>query len=189
MIIIDQEHVLDAPQIEMLLDTTFGLGRKSKSSYSLRENIDPIHDLSFVLRSNNVVLGTIRFWPAVIHDVLGGSDQQTLFLGPLAIHPDVQGTGYGKMLVDAALAKVDELSFSRVMLVGCTKYYGKFGFRSVKPKYISLPGNRDAERLLVRENGSVRSLPSLGRLIASDGLHGNCMDGRMSDNEQPLYVG
>jgi predicted N-acetyltransferase YhbS len=166
MIIIDQEHALDVPQIETLLDVSFGKDRKSKSSYSIRENVDPIHHLNLVLRSEGKILGTVRFWPAIIRDALGGVNHDTLLLGPLAVHPSIQGSGRGRLLLRAALENVDAKRYSRIMLVGCLKYYGEFGFRSVKPKYISMPGNRDAGRLLVREWGSLPSLPTVGQLMA-----------------------
>lgn len=157
---------MDVPQIEALLDIAFGKGRKSKSSYSIRNSCEPLLELGWVLRSDADILGTIRFWPALIRDTLTGKSHETLFLGPLAVHPDLQGGGYGKQLMDTALCKVDSLRFKRVMLVGCSKYYGGFGFRSVKPKYISMPGNRDAGRLLVRESGSLPSLPTVGQVMA-----------------------
>jgi predicted N-acetyltransferase YhbS len=168
MITIVREQILDVPHIESLLDAAFGFDRKSKSSYSLRENIEPLQELGLVVRHHGNVVGTIRFWPAIIRDILNGKNQSTLLLGPFAIHPDLQGQGHGNALLQAALDQVDAYGFKRVMLVGCARYYGGFGFRTVKPRYISMPGNRDAGRLLVRQNGELSSLPTVGQLAPAD---------------------
>lgn len=158
------EHPMDAPVIEHLLDTVFGTDRHAKASYALRAHVPPIDELCFVARSHGTIVGTIRFWPVVIRDMLQSTYEEAVLLGPLAVDPSARGHNVGAALVKYALSCADVMKHNRVLLVGDVEYYGQFGFHSTLPSYISLPGGRDARRLLVRQSGVVPSLPAVGRL-------------------------
>ena len=57
----------DQPLIEQLLDIAFGIERRVKTSYRLREGSTPADGLSLVVRDAEVGLaGSISFWPLVI---------------------------------------------------------------------------------------------------------------------------
>lgn len=165
MIKIDRERPFDGAAIEALLDAAFGPERFAKSSYSLRENNLPVPSLSFVARTDSRLVGTVRFWPVAVKDMLGGGGLDALLLGPLAIAPDMQGTGIGGQLMTRGIAAASAEGHQRIMLVGDLAYYAKFGFEPVLPRYITLPGGKDARRLLVRQPATIRSLPSVGKLV------------------------
>ncbi|WP_262691106.1 GNAT family N-acetyltransferase [Kordiimonas aestuarii] len=165
MINFDQERPFDKAQVEALLDVAFGPDRFSKSSYSLRENVGPVASLSRVARVDGRIVGTVRFWPILVRDLIRGSDMEALLLGPLAVAPSVQSHGVGAELMQRSLAAAAEAGHRRVLLVGDIAYYGRFGFESVLPNYITMPGGRDARRLLVRQSAAMKSLPAVGKIL------------------------
>ncbi|WP_262696104.1 GNAT family N-acetyltransferase [Kordiimonas aquimaris] len=158
------EHQLDAPAVEQLLDSVFGPNRFSKASYAVRRNVMPIQDLSFIARADDGLIGTIRFWPITVKDMLCGDTEQALLLGPLAVSGSARGQNVGASLVWHALNEAEKSGFRRILLVGDMTYYGRFGFRPTLPNYITLPGGRDARRLLVRQSALLLSLPAVGKV-------------------------
>ena len=64
---IDETNVSDLAQIEQLLDQGFGIERRIKTSYRLREGNRVVQGLSLVIREAALgVVGTICFWPVCI---------------------------------------------------------------------------------------------------------------------------
>ena len=145
MIEIFKELPDDLLEVEELFDLTFGPGRNALSSYRFRDGMEPIKDLCLVMRDEyNVLVGSIRFWPILI----GLQRCPGLLLGPLGVHPTRQGEGLGEILISNALKKAKILGWSRVLLVGDVKYYGRFGFSTSLIKGIYLVKKRGNERLL-----------------------------------------
>ncbi|WP_417450733.1 GNAT family N-acetyltransferase [Kordiimonas sp.] len=165
MINFDQERPFDKAQIEALLDVAFGPDRFKKSSYALRENVDPVARLSRVARADGRIVGTVRFWPVLVRDLIRGSDMHALLLGPLAVAPGMQSHGVGGELMRRSITAATEAGHRRILLVGDIAYYGRFGFESVLPNYITMPGGRDARRLLVRQSTALPSLPAVGKVM------------------------
>ncbi len=165
MINIDQERPCDSADIEKLLDAAFGPDRFTKSSYVLREGLTALPNLSSVARSDDGIVGTVRYFPIQIKDLLGGQAENALLLGPLAVSPMAQSAGIGSKLMAQTMAKARALGHKRIMLVGDVDYYGRFGFESVLPRYITLPGGRDARRLLVWQAATISALPAVGKLM------------------------
>ena len=165
MISYGQERPFDKAQVEALLDAAFGPDRFNKSSYSLRENIDPIASLSRVARLDGRIVGTIRYWPILVRDLLRGTDSEALLLGPLAVAPAMHSFGIGGELMRQSLAAAAEAGHRRILLVGDIDYYSRFGFKNVLPNYITMPGGRDARRLLVRQSTAMPSLPAVGKIL------------------------
>ncbi len=165
MFTFDVERVSDGADIETLLNTVFGPDRLGKASYALRHQVDPVRALCLVSRHENGVAASVRFWPVFVRDLIGEAHSEALLLGPLAVDPEVQGCGVGSSLVQFAIGKTEKLGYSRILLVGDADYYGRFGFVPVLPSFITLPGGRDARRLLVRQPASLASLPAVGKLM------------------------
>ncbi|TNE62815.1 MAG: N-acetyltransferase [Alphaproteobacteria bacterium] len=166
MITFDQERAFDSAQVETLLDVAFGPDRFSKSSYSLRENVAPLTHLSWVARHEGRLVGTVRFWPIHVQDMIRGTKEQALLLGPLAVAPDMQSHGIGGDLMRRALARANASGHDRILLVGDHAYYSRFGFEHVLPRYITMPGGKDARRLLVRQPATMASLPAVGKIVS-----------------------
>ncbi|UTW57924.1 N-acetyltransferase [Kordiimonas sp. SCSIO 12603] len=164
MITIDQEQPFDSNQIDILLDTVFGDERFSKSSHALRVDNPILLNLSLVARDGDKVVGTVRFCAAHIHDMLLGKNANAVFLGPLAIHPEYQGSGLGSKIMRTAMAGVKAAGHKRVLLVGDAAYYQRFGFESVLPSFITLPTGKE-RRLLIAKPATVRALPAVGKVL------------------------
>lgn len=138
----------DQPAIESLLDTTFGLSRRTKTSYRLREGSMPAAGLSVVAREADLgLVGTITYWPLRI----GKAGASALLLGPIAIHPERQNRGIGMALMRTTLAKAQTQGHALVILVGDAPYYARVGFMKVPEGQLLLPGPVDPNRLLFLE--------------------------------------
>jgi predicted N-acetyltransferase YhbS len=145
---ITPEQANHKPEIEALLDAVFGLSRRVKTSYRLREGETPVDGLSFVaLEAGRGVVGAISFW----HVFIGKAGFPALLLGPLAVAPDLQGAGIGRSLIKLGLEKARALKGRLIILVGDEPYYGKAGFRKVPEDQLVLPGPVDPNRLLYLE--------------------------------------
>jgi predicted N-acetyltransferase YhbS len=148
--------------LDVLLDICFGPGRLARTAERLRENNQPITAYGHCATGDSGLLGAVSFWPIKI------GDAAALLLGPLAVHPDMQGRGLGMALMQAALQTIDETRFAIVLLVGDLPYYERAGF-TIAPTQIVMPGPVDPQRLLVRGAGdlcaalagSVRPAPEL----------------------------
>lgn len=133
------ETPADALQIEDLHASAFGPGRYTRAAFRLREQGGHSPDHSFVVRDGMIMRATIRMTPILI-----GATKAWL-LGPLAVMPGFAGQGMGKALLRHVLDLVNE----PVLLVGDPPYYGPFGFESISPKDVVMPGPIDPKRLLV----------------------------------------
>lgn len=80
--------------------------------------------VSLVAELDGEVVGHIAFSPVTIDGLAGG----WLALGPLAVRPDRQGQGIGKVLVRHGLERLRALPALGCVLVGDSAYYGRFGF-------------------------------------------------------------
>lgn len=162
MIFIDQERPQDRAEIENLLDAAFGPARAQKSSYKLRAKASPVHQLSTVMRVGEKIAATVRFSKIHVSDPICGKAVDALLLGPLAVDPECQTLGLGSQLMRYMLNKASSLGFGTIMLVGDIGYYERFGFERATPRLITMPGGRDADRLLVYREKGQPSLPFVG---------------------------
>jgi predicted N-acetyltransferase YhbS len=138
----------DAPAIEALLDGAFGLARRTKTSYRLREGSAPEPGLSRVVREEGLgVVGAISFWPLAV----SAAHAKALLLGPLAVHPQRQNRGLGMLLMREGLDQAKARGHTRVLLVGDEPYYARVGFRRVDNPALLLPGPVNRARFLCLE--------------------------------------
>jgi predicted N-acetyltransferase YhbS len=145
---IESEQPADAEAIEHLLDLSFGLSRRTKTSYRLREGSTSVPGLSLVVRDAEVGLaGAISFWPLSI----GKDKVPALLLGPLAVHPQRQNLGIGMALMRQSLAEAARQGHKLVLLVGDRPYYERVGFKQAPEGRFILPGPVNPNRLLVLE--------------------------------------
>jgi predicted N-acetyltransferase YhbS len=133
------ETPADAPHIDALHASSFGPGRFARAAFRLREQGPHSLAHSFVVRDGGAMRATVRLTAILI----GGTP--AWLLGPLAVLPGFAGQGMGKALLRHALQCVKE----PVLLVGDPPYYGPFGFESVSPARVIMPGPVDPARLLV----------------------------------------
>lgn len=144
--------------IEIILDEAFGLDRRMKSSYRLREGSTPLDGLSFAAELDGELVGSIQFWPIII-----GRSTSALLLGPLAVLPVYQGVGLGMALIGKGLNAARTKGHSLVVLVGDEPYYGRAGFRPFDERSVGLPGPYDPDRVLYveLEEGAAKGISGL----------------------------
>ena len=145
---ITQETVADWWEVEALYDLCFAPGRTALSSYRLRDNIEPVPELSLIARDvDHILAGAIRHWPVRI-----GRDY-ALLLGPVAVHPTRQGEGLGGSLIRESIQIASNVGWERMLLVGDAPYYARFGFEKLKEVAMPHPTNPDRVLgLALREN-------------------------------------
>ncbi|MBL6933194.1 MAG: N-acetyltransferase [Rhodospirillales bacterium] len=172
MFMILPERPNDEAAIETLLDNAFGPERHNKASYAFRQNCPAVAGLSFVARSGDKLVGTIRFWPLTIGDGL----TPALLLGPLGVAPERQNYGIGRGLIRRGHLMAEELGYKLVLLVGEEKYYSRFGYEPAHPYGLVMPGEEPA-RLMVHEleGGTLQRVS--GELQAGDSLRPGVLKG------------
>lgn len=131
-----KETAADWWEVEALFDLCFAPGRSALSSYRLRDDVPSVADLCLVARDvDRVLAAAVRIWPVKV----GGQD--TLLLGPIAVHPTRQGEGLAALLIGRSLEKAKNLGWERIMLVGDAPYYGRFGFTRLDSVAMPPPTN------------------------------------------------
>ena len=138
----------DDQAVENLLDAAFGIDRRVKTSYRLREGEQPLAGLSFVARDENrEIIGSLSFWQ--IH--IGSNGPDAILLGPLSVVLENQGYGIGGTLMKEGIAAARKAGHQLILLVGDFGYYSRIGFKKFPHNRVTMPGPVDLERLLYLE--------------------------------------
>jgi predicted N-acetyltransferase YhbS len=150
--------------VEALLDRAFEPERRQRTAYKVREGADWLPGLSFAaLDEHDMLAGTIQCWPVALTDPAGKAHPM-IMVGPVAVMPELQGSGYGKALMTAALAAIDPRAPLPQVMIGDPEYYGRFwGFSAEPTGGWQLPGPWEPRRLLVRCDNPA-ALPKAGKL-------------------------
>jgi predicted N-acetyltransferase YhbS len=142
-------EAVDPAMVEDLLDLAFGPDRHRRTAYAIREGTEWLPALSFAaLDEDEHLAGTIQAWPVALTDPKGRA-HPLIMVGPVAIVPGLQGTGYGRMLMAAQASALDPAAPLPQVLIGDAPYYARFGFTEA-PRGWRCPGPWEPERLLVR---------------------------------------
>lgn len=174
MIVYSDEVPCDVAARDVLLDRSFGPGRRRKSSERIRAGRLSADGLSLVAKDGNRLVGTVRLW-----HVAAGSTQPALLLGPLAVDDDYRGAGIGAALMRLALARAMERGHRAVLLVGDPAYYGRFGFSEEVTGALAMPGPFEPQRLLALElaPGALRGAEGVIRPTGARRQGANAPDG------------
>ncbi|GMN13254.1 GNAT family N-acetyltransferase [Altererythrobacter sp. MTPC7] len=160
---------VDPSLVETLLDESFGEGRHARTAYRIREGTQWLEGLSFAaLDDDDYLAGSIQLWPVALIDP-DGRRHPLIMVGPVAVMPALQGEGFGKALMGAALGALDASAGSSPVLpqvmIGDPDYYGRWDFTAAHTAGWHCPGPFDPARLLVRTpNPAI--LPAEGMLEA-----------------------
>jgi len=125
--------------------------------------------LSLLALEQQQPLGHVLFTPVWL---AGGGDQAAgVILAPFAVHPNRQGQGIGRRLIEASLADLRSRNVERVFVLGDPALYGRFGFMPALAQGWSAPQpipeeHRDAWMMLSlvpsdRRPGQVRCCGAL----------------------------
>lgn len=130
-------------EIESINAEAFGPGRFTRAAFRIREQGPHEQALSFVARSGDKVVGSVRLTRVLI------GEKPALLLGPLAVRPVYKNLGIGRKLVSTAVEAARVSGATAVLLVGDAPYYGPLGFEPIAAGTVSLPGPVNPARLLV----------------------------------------
>lgn len=120
-------------------ETSFSAGREAACLAKLRAD----GDLKISLVATDAedrVIGCIAFSPVFVD----GQADGWFGLGPVAVRPDRQGRGVGRLLIERGLADLERLGARGCALIGKPALYGRFGFsgdrglsyRNLPPAYV-----------------------------------------------------
>ncbi len=119
----------------------------------LRNDKAFVPELNFVMEKDSRLIGQNMFMMAAIK-ADDGSDLPIMTMGPICISPELQGQGYGKILLDYSLEKAAELGCGALCFEGNINFYGKSGFTYASEfgiRYHGLPEGADASFFLCKE--------------------------------------
>ena len=143
----------DPHAVETLLDDAFGTDRHTRTAYRIRAGMPVIDRLSFAAFDAGMLVGTIQSWPVAV------GDAPVVLIGPVAVSPDRQRSGIGRMLMNKLIETAPDTAMT---MIGDPEYYGRFfGFIADATGEWDVPGPVERHRLLAR-NGS--ALPRTGAL-------------------------
>ena len=121
--------------------------------HKLRDDVDFIPELSFVMELDGEIIGQNMFMKANIK-ADDGRDVPIMTMGPICIAPEFKGKGYGKILLDYSLTKAKEFGCKAICFEGNIDVYGKSGFTFASNfgiRYHGLPDGEDASFFLCKE--------------------------------------
>ncbi len=119
----------------------------------LRNDKAFVPELNFVMEKDGRLIGQNMFMRAAVK-ADDGSDFPIMTMGPICISPELQGQGYGKILLDYSLEKAAELGCGALCFEGNINFYGKSGFTYASEfgiRYHGLPEGADASFFLCKE--------------------------------------
>jgi len=119
----------------------------------LRDDPAFVPELDFVMEKDGRPIGQTVFLRAVIQ-ADDGREIPIMTMGPICITPELQGQGYGKILLDHSLEKAAELGCGAVCFEGNIGFYGKSGFDFAGRfglRYRGIPEGEDASFFLCKE--------------------------------------
>jgi len=154
--------------IEALLDAAFGTDRHGRTAYKIRSNMGWLPDFSYAaLDKDGTMVGLLQSWPVALADDAGGRDVPLIMVGPVAVLPQSQGEGCGRILMDRLVHDADARADAPLMMIGDPEYYGRFwNFSADATAGWRAPGPFEARRLLARDVISAAPLdPTLGGML------------------------
>jgi putative acetyltransferase len=122
---------------------------------ALRDSPAWLPDLSMVAEADGVVVG----YALLSRVTVGESATPALALGPVAVRPANQNSGYGTATVRAALDAAAELGEGLVLVLGEPAYYGRFGFEPASAYGLSSLWSGPHYRALVLPGAGSDGLP------------------------------
>ncbi|MBT2135472.1 N-acetyltransferase [Croceibacterium sp. LX-88] len=91
--------------------------------------------LSLVAERDGEIVGHVAYSPAI----LSGGEEGWLALGPISVHPKLQGHGIGRALVEAGSEYWQRAGAQGLVLLGDPALYSRFGFVRETPLHITGP--------------------------------------------------
>lgn len=152
----------DQPEaaVEALLDEAFGPDRHGRTAYAIRSGMAPMAQFSYAaLGDDGAMRGLLQSWPVALIADDSGEAIPLIMVGPVAVRPQWQHIGYGRMMMDQLVADADAMADAPLMMIGDPEYYQRFwGFTAAATAGWRAPGPVEARRLLMRDVPGARPL-------------------------------
>lgn len=153
--------------IDALLDAAFGADRHGRTAYAIRAGMRWLPELSYALLDDaGMFVGLLQSWPVTLVTD-DAAHVPLIMVGPVAVLPERQGEGFGKLLMDRLIADADERADAPLMMIGDPEYYGRFwGFSADTTALWRAPGPVEQHRLLARNVPGAARLDAIGGMLA-----------------------
>ncbi len=149
---IREENPADYENVYSVVKNAFSSAEQSDSTEqdlvnALRKSDAFIPELSIIAENGDRIIGYILFTKVKI----GESTQ--LALAPLAVSPEYQKMGVGKLLIEYGHQKAKQLGYTRIVVLGSENYYPKFGYKMAKEFDIFPPVKFPEKNFMVAKIG------------------------------------
>lgn len=141
------ERRTDYKEVEFLVRESFwNLYRPGCYEHLIIHNLrhDPsfIPQLDYIIEEDNKIIAQIAY---STNDICVGGEKtaKAVTLGPVCVHPDYQGKGYGTKLIEFTLEKAKQMDIPYVFTIGDENYYKRFGFEEASKYNIQFNDIRD----------------------------------------------
>lgn len=97
--------------------------------HNLRHDPSFINQLDYIIEEDGKIIAQIVYSYNWIYE----NDQkirEVVTLGPVSVHPEYQGQGYGTKLIEFTLKEAQKLDIPFIFVIGDEKYYERFGFET-----------------------------------------------------------
>ncbi|MBS5936908.1 GNAT family N-acetyltransferase [Clostridium sp.] len=154
MLTIREEEIKDYNEVEKVVEESFKTAEFSdKDEHNLvrrlRNSNEFIKELSLIAEEENKILGHVLLTKALIK---GESiSYETLALAPLAVLPEYQKSGIGKILMNKVIERARELGYKSIVVLGHENYYPKFGFEKASKYGVKAPFEVPDEAYMILE--------------------------------------
>ena len=92
-----------------MLDAAFGPERHKRTAYAIRQGTECLAPLCFAaFDEDGELVGTIQAYPVALTDAAGRA-HPLIMVGPVAILPERQGQGFGRALMAAQKAAIEDV--------------------------------------------------------------------------------
>ncbi|WP_243158035.1 GNAT family N-acetyltransferase [Aminipila terrae] len=111
-----------------------------------------VKELDYVIEEEGKIVAHIMYSRAEIEED-NGQIIPILIFGPVSVLPEMQGKGYGGIIIRHTLNKAAELGYGAVAITGNPDYYHRFGFvsgSSVGIYYSDMPREEEAPFFMVK---------------------------------------
>lgn len=134
----------DHDTVRELVRLAFGQDLQVRLLDGFRASPGYVPELSLVAEENGRVVGHVLLTrtPMLLPEC-GAVD--VMMLSPLTVHPDAQGRGVGRALVEAAVETAEARGESMIVLEGDPAMYRKFGFEPASAYEVERPSERIPE--------------------------------------------
>ena len=135
-ILVREEEEKDRKEIYEVNKLAFGQENESILVDKIRKGENFVPGLSLVAETKSRLVGHILLSKIKI---IRSSIFETLALAPMGVIPAFQKQGIGSELIKKGMAKVKELGFDSIIVLGHKDYYPRFGFKKASKWNIKCP--------------------------------------------------